>query len=73
MPAEIFPAGYPATEMAGVIERYDRAPRDLIAGGKAEPGSAASHERSPDRAPAARKSFDAREDGWRKVVPHPAA
>lgn len=53
------------------VKRYNRALRDLIAGGKAEPGFLVSHELHLDEAAAAYEHFDARDDGWTKVVLHP--
>ncbi|MDH6544061.1 glutathione-independent formaldehyde dehydrogenase [Streptomyces sp. SPB4] len=53
------------------VKRYNRALRDLIAGGKAEPSFLVSHELSLDEAPSAYEHFDNREDGWTKVVLHP--
>jgi len=53
------------------VKRYNRALRDLIAGGKAKPSFIVSHEVGLDEAPTAYKNFDAREDGWTKVVMHP--
>ncbi|MFF2572350.1 glutathione-independent formaldehyde dehydrogenase [Streptomyces sp. NPDC058084] len=53
------------------VKRYNRALRDLIAGGKAEPGFVVSHELGLDEAPAAYEHFDNRDDGWTKVVLHP--
>ena len=45
--------------------------RDLIAAGEAEPSFIVSHERPLDEAPGAYKHFDARDDGWTKVVLEP--
>ncbi|MEU2392708.1 glutathione-independent formaldehyde dehydrogenase [Streptomyces sp. NPDC007369] len=53
------------------VKRYNRALRDLIAAGRAEPGFIVSHELDLDQAPAAYQHFDARDDGWTKVVLHP--
>ncbi|MFG2622558.1 glutathione-independent formaldehyde dehydrogenase [Streptomyces sp. NPDC048507] len=53
------------------VKRYNRALRDLIAGGRAEPGFLVSHELTLDEAPAAYEHFDNRDDGWTKVVLHP--
>ncbi|MER8199021.1 zinc-binding dehydrogenase [Streptomyces microflavus] len=53
------------------VKRYNRALRDLIAGGKAEPSFLVSHELNLDEAAAAYDHFDARDDGWTKVVLHP--
>jgi glutathione-independent formaldehyde dehydrogenase len=53
------------------VKRYNRQLRDLIAAGKAEPSFIVSHDLSLDQAPDAYKHFDARDDGWTKVVLHP--
>ncbi|MER6443891.1 glutathione-independent formaldehyde dehydrogenase [Streptomyces venezuelae] len=53
------------------VKRYNRALRDLIAGGKAEPSFLVSHELSLAEAPEAYQHFDDRDDGWTKVVLHP--
>ncbi|MEU6273172.1 glutathione-independent formaldehyde dehydrogenase [Streptomyces populi] len=53
------------------VKRYNRALRDLIAGGRAEPGFLVSHELDLDEAPSAYEHFDRRDDGWTKVVLHP--
>ncbi len=53
------------------VKRYNRALRDLIAGGKAEPGFLVSHELSLDEASSAYEHVDNRDDGWTKVVLHP--
>lgn len=53
------------------VKKYNRALRDLIAGGRANPGLIVSHELPLDRAPEAYRNFDRREKGWTKVVLHP--
>ncbi|MFD6827064.1 zinc-binding dehydrogenase, partial [Streptomyces sp. NPDC060085] len=53
------------------VKKYNRALRDLIAGGKAKPSFLVSHELDLDEAPTAYEHFDARDDGWTKVVLHP--
>jgi len=53
------------------VKRYNRALRDLVAGGKARPSFIVSHELPLDRAPEAYRNFDSRENGWTKVVLHP--
>jgi threonine dehydrogenase-like Zn-dependent dehydrogenase len=53
------------------VKAYNRQLRDLIAAGKAQPSFVVSHEVGLDEAPAAYQHFDAREDGWTKVVVHP--
>jgi glutathione-independent formaldehyde dehydrogenase len=54
------------------VKKYNRQLRDLIAAGKAEPSFIVSHELPLDQAPEAYKHFDARDDGWTKVVLKPA-
>lgn len=54
------------------VKKYNRALRDLIAGGKASPSFIVSHELPLDQAPEGYKNFDSRKDGWTKVVLHPA-
>ena len=54
------------------VKKYNRQLRDLIAAGKAEPSFIVSHELPLDRAPEAYEHFDKRDDGWTKVVLHPA-
>jgi threonine dehydrogenase-like Zn-dependent dehydrogenase len=41
--------------------------------GRAKPSFIVSHELSLDTAPTAYRKFDARENGWTKVLLHPAA
>lgn len=53
------------------VKRYNRALRDLIAGGRAEPGFIVSHELGLDEAPPAYEHFDNRDEGWTKVILHP--
>ncbi|MDF6022336.1 glutathione-independent formaldehyde dehydrogenase [Streptomyces sp. JH34] len=53
------------------VKRYNRALRDLIAGGEAEPSFLVSHELTLDEAPSAYENFDTRQAGWTKVVLHP--
>ncbi|NMO88341.1 glutathione-independent formaldehyde dehydrogenase [Actinomycetospora sp. TBRC 11914] len=53
------------------IKRYNRHLRNLIAADKVQPSWIVSHDLSLDEAPEAYKHFDAREDGWTKVVLHP--
>ena len=43
------------------VKKYDRALRDLVAGGKARPSFIVSHELPLDRAPEAYRNFDSRE------------
>jgi glutathione-independent formaldehyde dehydrogenase len=53
------------------VKRYNRHLRNLIAVDKVQPSWIVSHDLPLDRAPDAYKSFDAREEGWTKVVLHP--
>ena len=55
------------------VKRYNRELRDLIIRGKAHPGAIVSHELPLEQAPDAFARFDAREDGWTKVILHPEA
>lgn len=55
------------------VKRYNRGLRDLIISGKARPSFLVSHELSLEEGPEAYEHFDKREDGWTKVVLHPAA
>lgn len=55
------------------VKKYNRQLRDLIIRGKATPSFIVSHELSLDEAPHAYDRFDKREDGWTKVLLHPAA
>jgi glutathione-independent formaldehyde dehydrogenase len=55
------------------VKKYNLYLRDLIIRGKASPSQIVSHELSLDEAPDAYEHFDKREDGWTKVVLHPAA
>lgn len=54
------------------VKRYNEFLRDLIIAGKATPSLLVSHEVGLDEAPAAYERFDKREDGWTKVLLHPA-
>jgi threonine dehydrogenase-like Zn-dependent dehydrogenase len=53
------------------VKRYNRRLRNLIHTGRAKPSFIVSHRLPLDDAPEAYKHFDAREDGWTKVVLHP--
>jgi glutathione-independent formaldehyde dehydrogenase len=53
------------------VKRYNAELRDLIVAGRANPGFLVSHELGLDEAPDAYARFDAREDGWTKVLLHP--
>lgn len=55
------------------VKRYNTQLRDLIIRGKAHPSLIVSHELPLDQAPDAYARFDRREDGWTKVLLHPAA
>ncbi len=50
------------------VKRYNRELRDLIHAGRAKPSFVISHRLHLDKAPDAYAHFDAREDGWTKVV-----
>jgi glutathione-independent formaldehyde dehydrogenase len=53
------------------VKHYNRYLRSLIAEGKVKPSWIVSHDLPLDQAPEAYKHFDAREEGWTKVVLHP--
>jgi threonine dehydrogenase-like Zn-dependent dehydrogenase len=53
------------------VKRYNRYLRNLIHEGKVKPSWIVSHDLPLDQASEAYKHFDAREDGWTKVVLHP--
>lgn len=53
------------------VKRYNRELRDLIIRGRANPAFIVSHELDLDDAPEAYENFDARVDGWTKVLLHP--
>ncbi|WP_432489055.1 glutathione-independent formaldehyde dehydrogenase [Kineococcus sp. SYSU DK018] len=53
------------------VMRYNRQLRDLIIAGRANPSFIVSHELSLDQAPEGYARFDAREEGWTKVLLHP--
>ncbi|MGH3900550.1 MAG: glutathione-independent formaldehyde dehydrogenase [Pseudonocardiaceae bacterium] len=54
------------------VKAYNRQLRDLIHTGRAQPSWIVSHELPLDQAPQAYQHFDARDDGWTKVVLKPA-
>ncbi|WP_243789014.1 glutathione-independent formaldehyde dehydrogenase [Saccharopolyspora gloriosae] len=54
------------------VKRYNRYLRDLIHEGRAKPSWIVSHDLPLQRAPEAYDHFDARDDGWTKVVLKPA-
>ena len=53
------------------VKRYNRHLRNLIAQNKVKPSWIVSHDLPLSQAPEAYKHFDAREEGWTKVVLHP--
>jgi glutathione-independent formaldehyde dehydrogenase len=53
------------------VKRYNRRLRNLIARGKAKPSFVVSHRLPLEEAPSAYEHFDARENGWTKVVLSP--
>ena len=53
------------------VMRYNRQLRDLIVAGRAHPSFLVSHELGLDEAADAYAHFDARDDGWTKVLLHP--
>jgi glutathione-independent formaldehyde dehydrogenase len=55
------------------VKRYNRQLRDLIIAGRAHPSKLVSHELGLDRAVDAYAHFDNRDNGWTKVLLHPAA
>jgi glutathione-independent formaldehyde dehydrogenase len=55
------------------VKRYNRELRDLIIAGRAHPSFIVSHELDIAEAATAYERFDARDDGWTKVLLHPAA
>jgi threonine dehydrogenase-like Zn-dependent dehydrogenase len=55
------------------VKAYNRELRNLIHVGKAKPSMVVSHKLPLGEAPEAYKHFDARDNGWTKVVLRPAA
>jgi glutathione-independent formaldehyde dehydrogenase len=55
------------------VKRYNEQLRDLIIAGRATPSKIVSHELPLTEAPGAYDKFDKREDGYTKVILHPAA
>ncbi|RBY87802.1 glutathione-independent formaldehyde dehydrogenase [Blastococcus sp. TF02A-30] len=55
------------------VKRYNRQLRDLIVTGRATPSFIVSHELGLEQAVEGYDRFDRREDGWTKVLLHPAA
>lgn len=54
------------------VKKYNRQLRDLVAADKAKPSWIVSHELPLAKAPEAYEHFDARDDGWTKIVLKPA-
>jgi glutathione-independent formaldehyde dehydrogenase len=54
------------------VKAYNRQLRDLIHAGRAKPSFIVSHELELSKAPDAYQHFDARDNGWTKVVLKPA-
>jgi glutathione-independent formaldehyde dehydrogenase len=55
------------------VKRYNRELRELIIAGRAQPSKLVSHELGLDQAVDAYEHFDKRDEGWIKVLLHPAA
>jgi len=55
------------------VKRYNRELRDMIIAGRAKPSLLVSHDLGLADAAGAYDKFDKREDGWTKVLLHPAA
>ena len=55
------------------VKAYNRQLRDLISAERAKPSFIVSHELPLGEAPDAYRHFDARDDGWTKVVLKTAA
>jgi glutathione-independent formaldehyde dehydrogenase len=55
------------------VKAYNRQLRDMIIAGRAKPSFVVSKELPLDKAPEGYQHFDAREDGWTKVLLHPVA
>jgi threonine dehydrogenase-like Zn-dependent dehydrogenase len=55
------------------VKAYNRKLRDLIAAGKAKPSEIISHQLPLEKAPEGYAHFDARDEGWTKVVLKTAA
>lgn len=55
------------------VKSYNRRLRDLIHAGRAKPSFIVSHRLSLDQAPQAYRHFDARDEGWTKVLLHPVS
>lgn len=53
------------------VKKYNRRLRDLVAAGKATPSFIVSHELPLEEGPDAYAHFDARDDGWTKVLLKP--
>jgi glutathione-independent formaldehyde dehydrogenase len=55
------------------VKAYNRQLRDMIIAGRAKPGFVVSQELPLEEAPEGYRHFDARDDGWTKVLLHPQA
>jgi glutathione-independent formaldehyde dehydrogenase len=55
------------------VKAYNRQLRDMIIAGRAKPSFVVSQELPLEKAPEGYQHFDAREDGWTKVLLHPRA
>jgi threonine dehydrogenase-like Zn-dependent dehydrogenase len=55
------------------VKAYNRQLRDLIHAGRAKPSFIVSHELELGKAPEAYQHFDARDNGWTKVILKPGA
>jgi threonine dehydrogenase-like Zn-dependent dehydrogenase len=53
------------------VKAYNRRLRDLIEAGRAKPSFIVSHRLSLEQAPQAYHHFDARDEGWTKVLLQP--
>jgi glutathione-independent formaldehyde dehydrogenase len=68
---EFFQKGLGMSSGQANVKRYNRQLRDLIHAGRARPSWVVSHHLPLDEGPDAYAQFDAREEGWTKVVLHP--
>jgi len=55
------------------VKAYNRQLRDMIIAGRAKPSFVVSQELPLDEAPEGYQHFDARDEGWTKVILHPLA
>ena len=65
--------GHPSDNLGGILATADWLSRTAIAAGKVRPSQIISHELPLDRAPEGYRHFDARTEGWTKVVLKAAA